>query len=264
MNSRPLTVASDNLSIAWGRAFLALLEPGVSDLIPLIVTLSGFQNGAPSEVPEIRLVLDEHLASNSRKFCQTATTANLIFPENLWHLHRHRGRATFFHRYLDVIFPRIQRADRRNADGTYFQRLLAYGPARVNQLAHLIDTRLQGNLRRSALQAVIFDPTRDHKRSPYMNFPCLDYVAFAPDPTGGLSLTAFYANQYLFDRAYGNYLGLCALGRFVAEELGLEFRRLTCVAGIAQVGSIRNKATARLIGTQIAAALGDGVSASTT
>jgi hypothetical protein len=103
---------------------------------------------------------------------------------------------------------------------------------------------------------MVFDPSRDHSSRPYLPFPCLDHVAFAPDGAGGLSLTAFYANQSIFDRAYGNYLGLCALGRFVAGELGLEFRQLTCVAGVAQLPSSSvTKTKARVLASEISGVL---------
>jgi hypothetical protein len=50
-----------------------------------------------------------------------------------------------------------------------------------------------------------------------------------------LSVTGFYATQTLFERAYGNYIGLCELGRFFAHEWGRELTRVTCVASIAEL-----------------------------
>jgi len=49
--------------------------------------------------------------------------------------------------------------------------------------------------------------------------------------------SGFYASQYLFKRAYGNYLGLCRLGRFMAFQMGLKLVRLTCYAGFAHLDS---------------------------
>jgi len=43
--------------------------------------------------------------------------------------------------------------------------------------------------------------------------------------------------QYLFERAYGNYLGLCRLGRFMAEQMGLSLVKMTCIAVVAQCGN---------------------------
>ena len=34
----------------------------------------------------------------------------------------------------------------------------------------------------------------------------------------------------MVERAYGNYLGLCRLGRFMAHEMGLKFDQMTCIA----------------------------------
>jgi len=41
--------------------------------------------------------------------------------------------------------------------------------------------------------------------------------------------------QYLFQRAYGNYLGLARLGEFMAKEMKLRLERVVCFAGIAQL-----------------------------
>jgi hypothetical protein len=48
-------------------------------------------------------------------------------------------------------------------------------------------------------------------------------------------VTGFYATQTLFERAYGNYVGLCDLGRFFANAWGLSLTRVTCVTSVAQL-----------------------------
>jgi hypothetical protein len=53
-----------------------------------------------------------------------------------------------------------------------------------------------------------------------------------------LILNAFYATQLLFNKAYGNYLGLCRLGDFMAHEMGLSFERMNCFVGVAKMGKI--------------------------
>ena len=89
---------------------------------------------------------------------------------------------------------------------------------------------------RSALQAAIFDPTKDHTNQRMRGFPCLQQVAFAPQGADGLMVTGLYATQYIFERAYGNYLGLCRLGRFMAQEMGKQLTQVTCVASPAKGG----------------------------
>ena len=44
------------------------------------------------------------------------------------------------------------------------------------------------------------------------------------------SVTGFYAIQYIFERAYGNYLGLCRLGHFMAHEMEPRLSKVICIA----------------------------------
>jgi thymidylate synthase len=107
------------------------------------------------------------------------------------------------------------------------------GPeAHPNQLDFVLGqfTKKKG-VRRSALQVSVYDPKVDQTNSALLGFPCLQHVTFAPSEEG-LCINAFYATQFAVERAYGNYLGLCGLGRFVAHELGLELARITCFTGI--------------------------------
>jgi len=66
----------------------------------------------------------------------------------------------------------------------------------------------------------------------------MQQVVFTPCGNGEMTVTAFYAVQYLFEKAYGNYLGLCRLGNFMAHEMGLRLTQLTCIASIAQIGKV--------------------------
>jgi hypothetical protein len=54
--------------------------------------------------------------------------------------------------------------------------------------------------------------------------------------------------QYMVERAYGNYVGVCRLGQFVAHELKLPLARVTCFTGIAECEMPKNK-LANLLGT---------------
>jgi len=247
-----ILVTSDNLSIAWSKAFAQFSQPGVTEVVPLVVNVRGFANGFPPEDAVIRGELEKALHARQAEHGTylPETTANTIFPENLWRLYRKQGRSAFFAKYMELM-PRLAKRDRRNARGTYFSRMID-GP-RGGQLGHVLDTWQSGHRRRSALQIVIFDPHKDHSDQPFLGFPCLDYITFTPDSTANtLSVTALYATQYIFDRAYGNYLGLCQLGRFVAEELGLRFSQLTCIASQAKVGdALPTKREVHVLATSI-------------
>ena len=230
--SRSLTIEEDNLSVAWAKALLRVVEAG--EIAPLSVVIRGFTDGEPKEVAQIRQLLDDALSADE-KALSCNEVANTIFPNSLWNARANRQQ--LYDRYLRIM-PRVLR-DRRNRYGVYFQRLIAFGhdvarEGGVNQLEHIIQTWHGGNHRRTALQAAIFDPSRDHSNQPRRGFPCLQHVAFAPQGSDGLAVTGFYVTQYIFERAYGNYLGLCWLGRFMAQEMGRHLTQVTCVASPAK------------------------------
>lgn len=69
----------------------------------------------------------------------------------------------------------------------------------------------------------------------------MQQIAFIPYGNGEMAVTAFYATQYLFEKAYGNYLGLYRLGNFMAHELGLQLTQMTCIAGVAKMGDVNKR-----------------------
>lgn len=238
MNEPPHYLVEGDLSRAWARAFLAAMETGVDEISPLCVTVRGLDEGRPVEEPAIRQALDKALAAQGEFPC--LTVANTIFPRSRWK--PELGRERLFERYAKML-PTIKAADkRRNQNGTYFERMIAFGLERpglgkINQLEHIVSTyKERGNHRRSALQASIFDPAKDHTHQRQRGFPCLHQVSFVPLEDGKLAVTGFYATQYLFEKAYGNYLGLHDLGRFMAYELDLELAELNCIASVAKRG----------------------------
>jgi len=242
----PKPIVHGDLSYAWGEAFLEAVRPGVNELVPLSVTVTGFRDGAPLEDDGIRQALDACLAETENQGC--GTVASTIFPEALWN--PSADRQLLRDRYL-AILPRLRRLHPGNKYGLYFERLTAFGWNKdkeegIDQLDQIIKTWDGGNHRRSALQAAIFDPRRDQTDQRQRGFPCLQHVIFTPLGEAGLAVTGFYATQLLFEKAYGNYLGLCRLGRFMAHEMGLELRRMTCFAAVAKYGHVAKGALASL------------------
>lgn len=220
-----------NVSIAWAQALRISGGPGRSEVAPLIVSVTGFDAAdRVEEEPRIRAALESLLAKAGKQ--KIDTVANTIFPESMWN--PNAGRKLLFDRYTRVA-PQLRKASRKNSRGIYFERMISGGPAgHENQLDFAISTYLaRGGVRRSILQVGIFDPTRDHSAAAQLGFPCLQHLTFAPTDTG-LSVNAFYATQYMVERAYGNYVGICRLGRFVAHEMKLPLVRVTCCTGIAE------------------------------
>lgn len=238
MNSTtPLLIEDTNLSYAWSRAFLHILDNPGKEISPLVITLTGFTNGVPKEDQVIRDALDNSLLLNSEQ--KIHTVANTIFPYSLWK-HFINDRNKLFEMYLNAL-PRYKALEpHKNRRGIYFERLIAFGSGsnNVNQLEHIISHYKPG-IRKSMFQASTFNPALDHINDKYLPFPCLQHVSFVPQNNEKtLTLNAFYATQKIFEKAYGNYLGLCRLGEFMAHEMGLTFEWMNCFIGVAKIDTI--------------------------
>ncbi len=222
----PIVITSDNLSIAWAEAFIQILKPGTA---PSLIVQIDTSNGGITEDKGIRSLLSQALLQRPK--CSTIeTVANTIFPNSLWNLSEPRQR--LFERY-EAIWPKIKKC-RANRNGVYFQRLIAFpdfGDDKTNQLDYIIRTYTCGNHRHSAHQAAIYAPAVDATDQRQRGFPCLQQVAFSIDQKRNmLMVIAFYPTQGIFEKAYGNYLGLCRLGVFMAHELDMKFGGMQCFA----------------------------------
>ena len=224
-----------NLSDAWAQAFVQCHGTLGGVIAPGIVRFGVEDPPWEVETAKIRQLLETHLGGvGSPPVIQSPidTVAGTIFPQSVWM--RCRGnRGMLFERYAKM-WPRIKKC-RQNLRGLYFRRLTAFDDdeANGNQLEHIITTWHSGNHRHSALQAGVFDPRKDHTHSPRQVFPCLQQVVFRPNGTNGkdgMTVVAFYATQLLMEKAYGNYLGLYRLGRFMAEQMGLKLKDVICIA----------------------------------
>lgn len=229
----PLFITSENLSAAWSRVYLHILDNPGKEVSPLIVSITGFKQGGDAlEDPEVRRALDAVLTDE--KAVNVEDAAFTIFPQSLWRLAK-GDRNRLFQMYRDWAFPAYKQSNRKlNGRGLYFERLVSYGsgPEDGNQLEWILKQyELKSSVRRSMLQASIFDPARDHVGQAQLGFPCLQHVSFLPSKNG-LAMNAFYATQQLLFRAYGNFLGLAQLGAFMAQEMDMPFIQLNVTAGV--------------------------------
>jgi len=241
--SGPVIIEDSDLARAWVRALDALCDRGVQEISPLVVSVTGRDGGSPADNPAVERTLDAALIAVGKY--PTHTVANTIFPSSLWT--PSAPRQVLFDRYMRIR-PRLKRY---SPYGTYFGRLASFGSGGHNQLEKIISTYQGGVHRRTALQASLFDPLLDQTAQRQRGFPCLQQVAFMPIEEDGLSVTGFYAMQYILDRGYGNYLGLARLGAFVAHELGRRLRRVICIAAVAQLGRNATMASARTLRDQL-------------
>lgn len=234
----PVVINDSNLSRAWSRLLLRVLNGAGTEVSPLVLSVTGFdEKGVVSEDPSVRHALDQLLKRKNRP--NVEDVAFTIFPQRVWEISGH-DRARLFALYR-ATFPRWQAMNKKsNGRGLYFERMVMYGrgPCEGNQLEWILSQfHARVGVRRSMLQATTFDPGRDHVASAQLGFPCLQQVSFEPT-AAGLVMNAFYATQQIFDKAYGNYLGLAQLGAFMGHEMDMCMARLNVMVGIAKLERI--------------------------
>ena len=237
MTRGPILITSPNLSYAWAKAFDLSMSPGCLELPQLIVRIDLIAD-VPSEDPAIRAILDRYLLAGSAARQKCETVAKTVFPFTL----RRSGqtRKQLYETFLKIL-PQLKKC-RANARGMYFERMINYRPKiegaadvePVNQLEKVIVDLCSDRPRRSGLQLAIFDPTQDHIHNPYLRFPCLQQVSFSIREGDGMTMLALYPMHFLYERAYGNYLGLVKLGEYVSQESGRRLVQVTCVADVAK------------------------------
>jgi hypothetical protein len=251
------TRSETNLSSAWSRAYLAMSDRPSREFSPFVISIAADPKGQPVEDADLRQALDACLEADGLQSVETV--AKTIFPQGMWR--RAKGdRTRLYKDYIESLPDFVSMEPKLNAQGLYFARLIGYGSNHKdgqpleymkgrlkeggNQLEFIIKACVKGAMRMS-LQASIYDPVRDQVDA-RQHFPCLQHIAFAPDfERKTLSLSAFYALQLLYVKAYGNWLGLMRLGSFVASQTGLRFDRLNCVAGVQKLNGVRPPPGAR-------------------
>lgn len=234
----PMLISSDNLSVAWARAFKHIVDHPGKEISPLVFSVSGFDGrGRAAEDMSVRDALDAVLVSEEK--INIADVAYTIFPQKLWEM-AHGDRQQFYKMYGWAARGYRAANKRLNGRGLYFERLVEFGsgPMGGNQLEWILSQyEKKSDVRRSMFQASIFDPARDHVAVPRLGFPCMQHISFLPSAKG-LTLNAFYATQQLLYRAYGNLVGLSQLGAFMAHEMGQPFYQLNIMAGVEKLDEI--------------------------
>ena len=243
-----------SLELAWARTFLEMIEQPGRELAPFTMSIEASSGlTLPDTLTHpLAKALDASLKHETGQ--EIEKIALPLFPERLWRVSG-GDRQEFYAEFLRNQPAYVGWEPQKNKGGMYFGRLIGFGidhrtgkelgfkPSRTlakegNQLEHVIrqckrSVELGRSVARMQLQATTFDPFRDLTTSGQPCFPCLQHIAFDPDiKAGGLALTAFYATQHLFVKAYGNWLGLCRLGAFLAGESGLKLTRFTCFASV--------------------------------
>jgi len=247
----------DDLATAWAKAYRKMWKTPKRELSPFAVTVcnpSGIVIPDSIKHPMVRS-LDACLKACDKGYQPVDLVATTIFPERTWKL-CDGDRKEFYRESMLNLRTYAKWEPNKNRCGMYFGRLFGFGidhrtgkslgyeagkamrEASGNQVEHLIrqltkSVKTGRSVARMQLQAATFDPMRDMTTSGQPSFPCMQHIAFNTDIKSlSLELTAFYATQQLYVKAYGNWLGLCRLGAFIACQSGLNLTRFTCFANV--------------------------------
>lgn len=234
----PPEIRASEVSTAWRMAARAVLAEG-GQSFHLAVRIGNDDDHSTIRADVSQLQETHGLAG-------VETVSNTIFPAAM--AAASDSPADLAERYR-AVYPRL-RSLQPNRFGTYFGRMVSHpgGDAHADQLNHVIEKLRQtegGNNWSSRYEMPIYHPASDSTRP--MGFPCMSHCAFHLDAENdSVNLLAVYRNQYIVERAYGNYLGLVRLRNYVAAETNRQPGELIVVVGHAEVETAKT-ATRRLL-----------------
>ncbi len=253
------TVDAPDVSTAWRRACHQLIALPEAKGYHTLVRIAD----PCREDPEVRAALERLRLAKAKQPMEAVV--NTVFPVALAATSKDHDHLV--QRYT-ALYPRLRAAERRNVYGTYFGRLVCYPNGTgtpVDQLGALI-ARLRkissssqwkavyeigtayvtdGNETPDSMEAIDGDSGNEPPDLPVripagdtqvLDFPCLSHLSFQLDGrTGTVHTAAYYRSHYMFDRAYGNYLALGQLNRWVAQQAGLVPGALSVMSGVARL-----------------------------
>ena len=166
--------------------------------------------------------------------------AYTIFPQGLY---KGKGSSKKLYSFYNRISPSLIKKS-NNKWGTYFQRMINYkinnySVNQLDQIVNAINTRTSTS--KAAYTIIIEKPGGETIRP--LGAPCLNYIAIqllSGEPRK-IGMLCTYRNHDFLQRAYGNYLGLCNLLRFLAEETGSILGPITCISSHAYVSGKKTK-----------------------
>ena len=136
----------------------------------------------------------------------------------------------------------------RSGWGTYFDRMINYDTPKgaVDQLGQIIDNiKNRSKIHGSSFVMVIPQPHKDINK--LMGAPCLNYITIQVEKNKSaknqriINMLAVYRNHDFTERAYGNYMGLCDLLKYISIESNSSCGCLTCISSHAYVPNYKTE-----------------------
>ncbi len=235
-----------NVSVAWVQGLEALLGLD-GEAVNFTVAI----DAPTTELPAIRGEVDSFIDERRRTktgIQRISTVANTIFPQSLYVERLGIDAETHLYEMERRSRPVTRR---RNSRGNYFERMVAWPGAdgqtfnqldqaitrlrRLREAGHQRGNQFEVGLATPADEAIAIPvavPGRDRQT---IGFPCLSHVSLSLQK-GVIHMSALYRNHEFLERAYGNYVGLGRLLRFVAHQSGWPVGELTCVSASVTLG----------------------------
>ena len=223
-----LAVEGSDIVEGWVRAARAVAAPGFGNDHVTVVASNEWV-----ETPTRLRALDGQ--ARAVKTERPSSVANVLCPVTLmgapgntsakiargWDfLGRGRQRGIKYSGWRDTYFERLTGHRAKNAG--------QYEEFKENRLLNIIDKINSWNHNiASSLYAHTDIPT-DTLRT--RGSPCLQYVQFSVFSGNKIGVTGLYRSHDYLSKALGNMVGLQRLARFVANETGREFGRVTVIS----------------------------------
>jgi len=237
-------IEAETVSEAWLR-YVDLVEPHATGVFQAIVRV----RNPVSESSAVRVAVESLLsewAEKDKTVYPVRTVRTTIFP---LHYAQRASNAVDLADAYRKDYPRL-RMYPGNRHGTYFGRMIdtqvstsgdhydqlndTIAKLRRNHNATMTEIDLRFETEEDAPSLTIYETEKNHARK--MGFPCMSHLSFQRDGAL-LHIAAFYRNQDVGRKAYGNILGLGQLCEYVAGQAGLCCGSLVMVAGRAYINT---------------------------
>lgn len=241
-------IAAPNLSGAWlDVARFMSAVPGKKS-VHLLVRISDPNTEDLTIRSEAEELIESWNRAHPTKHMQAIdTTRNTMFPAAF--ARRTSGPEHLGRYYRERYGKDGLRGFELNKRGIYFGRLVAYPRSDTESADQLSDTvrKLQqelktGSNKSSRYELNVYNERLD--RSP-MSFPCLAHLSVHLHDRK-LHAQAIYRNEYVVARAYGNYLGLSQLQRYIADSVDIPTGELLITTGHIELDGNRSAVLAML------------------
>ncbi len=255
-------ISGHDITSVWIRAIELLINRPDAEAFNLAVRI---QKPTEESIPG-RKIIDNFLENNVKgcQLGQIEMVAQTVFPYGFLYSCKNpnnpENRQDFYNEYMKN--SKVIRAN--NPRGTYFQRLINWPywdskETKVNQLENIIkkinnekssrvvyeSTFCSPANSENSYDTTLYNPENDKNFVMRMNFPCLSHISIKPEmpnyQAGKIHMTAMYRSHYFGCRAYGNYLGLGKLLKFIADSTNREVGELFCVSSLAKIETSKSE-----------------------